>query len=151
VHRNLGGSSNRSRRHDSFSERGEVARSRSASGCCSTHSCAACRAKRRTRPVSAAEAGLTVFLVLGRTETMSASTWDQGGHPKKWRNRIYFLRRRPLVRRSLIRPAKESDEHWMPSGLPAASKKRMSGPPALPRLGLLDAMEMPGFFPVIRL
>jgi hypothetical protein len=54
----------------------------SASGCRLIVSRAACRAKRRTRPVSASETGLTFFVLFGRVGTMSARTWGQGGDPR---------------------------------------------------------------------
>lgn len=136
-------------RHLCFSGSGSVG-AEACSSPRSAHSRAACRAKRRARPASALEAGLASFHGFGRTGAMSARTWESEQTPTKWRNRIYFLRRRPPVRTSLIRPAKESGENWMPMGLPAVFKKRMSGPAALPRPRLLGAtMEMPGSFPVI--
>jgi hypothetical protein len=116
----------------------------------SAHSRAACRAKRRARPASALEAGLASFHGFGRTGAMSARTWESERTLRKWRNRIYFCWRRPPPRMSLIRPAKESGERRTPTGWPAASKKRINGPAALPRSGLSGGTtEMPGSFPVI--
>ena len=96
--------------------------------CPPAHSRAACRARRRARATSALEAGLASFDGYGRTWAISARMWHSGRSHKKWRNRIYFCRRRPPVRMSLTLPAKESAENGMFNGLPAASKKRMSGP-----------------------
>jgi hypothetical protein len=122
------------------------------STCRTAHSRAACRARRRARPANAIETGLASLNGYGRTWAISARMWHSGRRNKKWRNRIYFCRRRPPVRMSLIRPAKESAENGIFNGFPAASKKRMSGPAALPRSGLPGiTTEIPGSFPVISL
>jgi hypothetical protein len=109
----------------------------------SAHSRAACRAKWRSRPVSAAETELRVWQGPIRRKHITAG-WGARRTGRKCRNRIYVFPRRAPVRRSFIRPAKEAADNLMPRGFPAACKKRMRGPVGLPLSRWWGALtEMP--------
>ena len=114
-----------------FSERGCGGAASPMSGCRALHSWAAWRASRRAISISAAEAGLTVFLIFGRSGAMSARTWVLARGQRKRGNRIYFLRRRPGFRRSRMRSRNDLAECSRPRGFSAAARKRTTGPVAL--------------------
>ena len=119
-------------------------------GAKTANSAAAWRARRRTSAISASVAADWLFLTDVEPRWRITIRICRAGESKsKWPNRSQFCAETPIrIVRTRLRHA--SSENSIFSGMPAAWRKRIRGPAAIPSLGRLGPpTEVAGSLPVI--